>query len=119
MTEFELGWIVGLLEGEGTFIVSEDKRRPGTYSVKYQVEMTDKDSIDKLQSLYPGKVFESNYPSKYRRVPNAKPSWRWSLASKDKTKELGELIYPYMSERRKSQLDKCLFHSEYKRKPKQ
>lgn len=115
LNEFEIGWIAGLLEGEGTFVVSFDPRRKGTYNVKIQVEMTDKDTIEKLNSIYPGRVWESNYPSKYKRFPNAKPSWRWAISSKDKTKELATIIYPHMSSRRKEQLDRVLEHSEYKR----
>lgn len=116
MQPFDLGWLVGILEGEGAFVVSYDPRRKGTYNVKIQVEMTDKDMIDRIQMLYPGRVWESNYPSKLKAFPNAKPSWRWAISRKDQTKELATLIYPYMSDRRKIQLDKVLIHSEYKYK---
>ena len=116
ITAFDLGWLVGILEGEGAFVVSYDKRRKGTYNSKIQVEMTDKDMIDRINNLFPGRVWESNYPSKYKSFPNAKPSWRWAISSKDKTKALAELIYPFMSDRRKLQLDLVIKHSEYKYK---
>lgn len=119
MTEFELGWVIGLIEGEGAFVASQDKRRPTTYSVKIQVEMTDKDMIYRLNELVPGRVWESNYPSRAKRFPNAKPSWRWAISDKQRVKQLIEITYPYMSIRRKEQMDKLLPHCEYKRKKNQ
>lgn len=116
MTPFDHGWVVGILEGEGAFVCSKDKRTQNTYNVKIQVESTDKDVIDKLQELVPGQVWESNYPAKYRAFPNAKPSWRWAISSKKKVEQLSFLIYPLMSKRRQQQLDKLVEHCEYKRK---
>lgn len=118
MNEFDFGWLVGILEGEGTFVCSQDKRRPHTYTVKIQVEMTDKDSIDRINQLVPGKVWESVYPSRTKIFKNVKRSWRWAISRKDQCKELAEKVYPYMSQRRKEQIEKCLPHCEYIRKPK-
>lgn len=101
-----LGWLCGILEGEGAFIISKDKRRPTTYTCKIQVESTDKDVVEKIQILFPGRIWESNYPSKYKTFPNAKPSWRWAISTKRQCLLLLELIYPYMSKRRQEQLDK-------------
>lgn len=114
MNDFDLGWLVGILEGEGAFVASVDKRRPTTVNVKIQVEMTDKDMIDRIQFLLPhGRVWESNYPSKKLAFPNAKDSWRWCISRKDTVKELISIIYPHMSVRRKVQLDKLLEHCTY------
>lgn len=116
MNDFDLGWLVGILEGEGAFVASPDKRRPSTVAVKIQVEMTDKDMIERLHSLLPhGRVWESNYPSKRKAFPNAKDSWRWAISRKDTVKELTTLIYPHMSTRRQAQLDKVLLYCSYKK----
>lgn len=118
LNDFNLGWIVGILEGEGCFGAYADSRRPSTFSVKIQMESTDYDVVVRLNSLVPGRVWESNYPSKTKSFPNAKPSWRWAISDKSSVKELCIKLYPYMSERRKQQIDKVLLNCEYKRKPK-
>jgi hypothetical protein len=115
LTEFDLGWVVGILEGEGCFGTYEDKRRPSTFTVKIQMESTDYDVVIRLNSLIPGRIWESNYPSKQKAFPNAKPSWRWAISNKAKVKSLCKLIYPYMSKRRTQQIDKVLLNCEYKR----
>ena len=104
------GWIIGIIEGEGCFGLYEDKRSPGTFSLKIQVESTDKDVIEKLQQHLGGRVWESNYPSKFKAFPNAKPSWRWGISSKKKAKPVLELIYPFLSIRRKEQAKKLMDH---------
>lgn len=116
MNDFDLGWLVGFVEGEGTFILSQDPRRPATYTPKIQVESTDKDAITKLQSIFPGRIWESNYPSKRKHFPKAKDSWRWGISSKRECKVFGNLILPHMSTRRQTQIKKMLLGCEYTRK---
>lgn len=115
LIDLDLGWVVGILEGEGAFVVSSDKRRPTTKNVKIQVESTDKFVIDKLYSLLGGRIWESNYPAKYRAFPNAKPSWRWCVSSKQECRVLAELIISHMSPRRQEQLNLILSNSNYVR----
>lgn len=114
LTQFDIGWIVGILEGEGCFGAYSDKRRPTTFSVKIQMESTDHDVVLRLNKLIPGRVWESNYPSKTKNFPSAKDSWRWAISDKNSVKSVINLIYPYMSVRRQEQLNKVLSHCEYK-----
>ena len=111
----QLGWAIGILEGEGCFGTYEDKRRPDTWSVKIQMESTDSDVVERLNQIVPGRIWESNYPSKKKAFPNAKDSWRWAISDKESVKQLCELIRPHMSNRRKDQIDNVLSHCEYKR----
>ena len=103
---FDLGWLVGIIEGEGCFVRSVDKRRPNTINCKVQVESTDFDVIKRIQDLLGGSIIESNYPAKYRAFPSAKNSWRWSVSSKANVKEVSNIIYPYLSLRSKEQANK-------------
>lgn len=116
MTDFDIGWLVGIIEGEGCFVLSQDKRRPNLYNVKVQVESTDYDVILKLHNLVGGNILESNYPSKFKHFPNAKNSWRWTVSTKIKVKEIIELVFPYLSVRRKQQASKLIPYLVYKRK---
>ena len=94
-----LTWAAGLIEGEGCFILSKDKRS-NHHKTAIQVEMTDKDVLEKLQRTLGGTIIESNYPSKFKRFPNAKPSWRWYI---HKQKDLFDVlikIMPFLNKRR-------------------
>lgn len=113
---FELGWIVGLLDGEGCFGAYQDKRRPTTWAVKVQMECTDLDTVEKLNELVPGRIWESTYPSRTKNFPVVKRSWRWAISDKTKVKELCSQILPYMCKRRQTQIEFVLTHCEYKRK---
>ena len=115
--QFDLGWVVAILEGEGCFGAYSDSRHPSTFYVKVQMESTDYDTVMHLNSLVPGRVWESTYPSRTKRFKNVKRSWRWALSDKESVKELCIKVYPYMSERRKQQIEFVLSHCEYKRKP--
>jgi hypothetical protein len=114
ISDLDLGWAIGLLEGEGCFGAYSDKRRPDTWTVKIQMESTDYDVVTRLNTLFLGRVWESNYPSKKKAFPLAKDSWRWSISDKQRVKTLCLLIYPHMSLRRKAQIDNVLTHCEYK-----
>jgi len=116
LNDLSLGWVCGLIEGEGSFNVYEDKRRSGTFNCKIQVESTDFDVIETLQDALGGRIWESNYPSKYKAFPNAKPSWRWAVSSKKECESICNLIYPYMSKRRQEQINKLKPYLKYKRK---
>lgn len=101
-TDLNIAWFAGLFEGEGCLGYYPDKRNPRTGSVRLYIESTDKDIIDRIQSLFGGKVWDSNYPSKPK---NYKPSWRWGLSSKNEVRHIINLLYPYLGERRRS---KCI-----------
>ena len=116
INDFDKGWLVGLIEGEGCFVLSEDKRRPGTYTVKIQVESTDHDVIFRLEKLLNGNVIESNYPSKFKAFPNAKDSWRWTVSTKKQVAHVISLVYEHLSIRRKQQADRLIPYLVYKRK---
>lgn len=103
--DINIVWGAGIIEGEGSFIISKDNRRPeNNYrSCKIQVESTDLDAIQRLKSIFGGNYFENNAPSKYKAFPNAKPSWRWMLATKEVVFNTLIKIGPYLSERRRLQ----------------
>lgn len=118
ISERDFGWIVGLLEGEGCFGAYQDKRRPDTWTTKIQMESTDHDVVLKLQKLLGGRVWESNFPAKYRSCATAKDSWRWQISTKAECNELGRALHLYMSKRRQEQIEHVLSHCNYIRKPK-
>lgn len=97
--EGKMIWSAGLIEGEGTFILSKDKRS-NYHKTAIQVEMTDKDTLEQLQSFLGGSIIESNYPSKFKKFPNAKPSWRWYIHKQKEVFDVLLKIMPYLKSRR-------------------
>lgn len=99
VSDIDIAWAAGLIEGEGCFVLSKDKRS-NHHKTAIQVEMTDKDTLDKLQNILGGSIIESNYPSKFKRFPNAKPSWRWYQHKQSDVFNTLLRVMPYLSSRR-------------------
>lgn len=105
LTDVEIAWFAGLLEGEGSFGYYPDKRCPSTGKVIIQFESTDKDIIEKVHSLFGGRYWDSDYPSK---PSHYKKSWRWAVTSKKEVREIIKMVYPYLGNRRKTKCDEVL-----------
>ena len=59
ISEKDLYWLVGLLEGEGSFMVltSEIRRKGGTkLPINIQISMSDKDIMEKVSNIFKTKV---------------------------------------------------------------
>jgi|688.fasta_scaffold39064_6 hypothetical protein len=99
----EFSWFVGLFEGEGTYysVIPTGKKSPrGIMSI----EMTDEDTIKKVAD-YLGVSYYCR--KKTNPNPKHKPIYRVTKVGsvvKGELKDLMEKMYPYLSERRKTQL---------------
>ena len=102
MNLLELGWLCGVVEGEGSIMISFPKDRACRVTVS--VEMTDKDVIDKLQQV----TGVGHVTTNKSRNPKWKPTWSWRVQSKVDALELIKTIRPYMGVRRSEQIDKVL-----------
>lgn len=112
LSELEIGWIAGLIEGEGSFSIKKSKRKHG-YSCTPMVQLasTDKDVVDRLQTLVPaGSVCEPT-----RLTKGGKQVYKWSLSSSDAVLDLLILLFPLMSGRRKTRIREILAHPTFAR----
>lgn len=98
-SDVQCAWAAGIIEGEGCFIFSKDKRS-NYHTTAVQVEMTDEDIIKRLQNLFGGTIVSSDYPSKLLKNPNGKPSWRWKVMRQIDVFNCLLRIMPYLGERR-------------------
>lgn len=103
LTEFELGWVIGIIEGEGSFVIN---RKPTTYQASIVVKMSDQDTIKKLQEVTKVGTLDGSY--KDRRNLSWKPMFCWRVQKKSDTLDIAYKILPYLSERRQMQLDKLI-----------
>ena len=99
MTEIELAWLAGILEGEGSFFL--ENNRSGGKLYRYAivtVNMTDKDVIDRVSALFGTTTYA---------IPNTKagkkPAYRATLKS-HKAVVLMEHLLPFMGERRSAKI---------------
>jgi hypothetical protein len=88
--DFKIGWIVGIIEGEG-WIGSDKDGRP-----KVQVAMTDRDTIYKLlEWAETGIVSESDCGT-----ITGKRIWKWAIYAREDAGKFIEKILPYLGTRR-------------------
>jgi len=99
LTDFELGWLIGIIEGEGTIFVE----RYGYPRIK--VSMTDKDTIIKVASLLQSSMVKDDWHK--RHYPQKQIQWKTSISGVKAAKWI-RLIYPFMSKRRQKQIEKAL-----------
>lgn len=102
LSDSELGWVAGLLEGEGSF--SESYKR-----VRVQVYSTDEDVVRRIHAL----TGLGNVTGPYaRRATNIavrsqpKPIFCW--VARVGSERLCEAVFPLMGERRQGQILKAL-----------
>lgn len=108
MTDLELAWLAGLLEGEGCFSVQEQERPSGKvyYQAKIRCSMTDEDIIRRLHELVPqANVYERRFDLMNEKW---KKQWSWELCKKQDCIDLAKLLYPFMGIRRRIAIDKIL-----------
>lgn len=97
MSDINLAWLAGLLEGEGSFISSAGR-------VMIALEMTDEDIVRRVQTLTGvGGVWQTT-----KRQAHHKQAWRWAAQGQAEVKELLETLLPLMGQRRTIKIIECL-----------
>lgn len=98
VSNLEVAWAAGLLEGEGCFTSH-------TSAPYILLDMTDKDVIEKLHSVFPSGNIRGPYTHKTK--PHNKPRWRFDAFGR-KAKEIMEIVRPFMGQRRGAKIDELL-----------
>ena len=97
--ETDLAWAAGLIEGEGCFTL-HSKKHP-----YFLLDMTDKDVLEKFQSIFPFVTLRGPYYHKDR--PQYKPRWRID-AFGPKCRHIILQTYKYYGIRRRTCIDQLL-----------
>lgn len=100
----ESAWLAGLMEGEGSFGVRDGgPHRGARRGLIAKLKMTDKDVVEKAKEIMPAcgpYVHNDNRP---KHSTTYEVQWYGQRAENLMTR-----ILPYMGERRKAKIDKCL-----------
>lgn len=104
-----IAWAAGILEGEGCFSIHKRKDRANTTNCAIHCEMTDEDTILKLQEVLG--VGNVNYR---KPRPNKRPSWILSIQKQEEIFITLIRLGPYLMGRRKQQAKKLYDYLEDK-----
>lgn len=117
LSEVEIAWIAGLLEGEGSFGLGayhsgHNGNRGGVRSLRITCGMTDLDTIKKLKKTIDGGHFNLEGRKDPRRIEISKPLFVWQMSRRNDCIELLNLILPHMSARRSAKIQELLDYAE-------
>lgn len=103
ISDFDLGWLVGIFEGEGCFSTSKSH---GYDYPMISISSTDKDVLVRVRSILdtgtvrgPFTVSKSSYGNK--------PIWRLDIKC-SKARKIMEIMKPHMCIRRQSRIEEVL-----------
>jgi hypothetical protein len=105
MNQFDLGWLVGILEGEGSFVIRHREKYVGQAAITVTLVERDRHLLKKLKHITGLGYIVGPYSHKN---PNHQPFSRWCVSDFEGCKKLIEQISPYMSERRMEQINKLV-----------
>jgi hypothetical protein len=101
LTDFEKGWLAGILDGEGSFWVM--KKKPSYRYPKISVVMSDYDTVAKVAKLFGDRTVTPQAS----RSENRKPMFRANLMGQGAL-DLMEELHPVMSIRRQAKIEELL-----------
>jgi hypothetical protein len=98
MTDIELSWLAGLLEGEGCFYLTTRHNKDGTPRplVSIILSMTDEDVVRRAHKL----VVSGNVHARTYADGKRKPAWVWNDSNVDTVVPLLHSLHPLMGTRR-------------------
>jgi hypothetical protein len=99
MTQFELGWVVGIIEGEGCMAMLNNPNRTGYAYPSVKVSMTDEDTVRRLHELTGIGAFRP-IPRTASTKAHYKDQWTWAVGAESECQALLVQILPHLSERR-------------------
>lgn len=92
----QLAWAAGLFEGEGWFTLHRG-------APVAAISMTDRDVVERFRDVVGwGNVFSVDKGTGHKR------QWRSVVTGRDKVRRFGELVGPWLGDRRRAQLVRVL-----------
>lgn len=97
ITDAEVAWVAGILEGEGCWTKRNDPKR-STWWIA--VRMTDRDIIDRLMEVTGVGSVSDARPLR----DTYKMAWAWQVAARPHREWLTIQVWPWMGERRRARI---------------
>lgn len=96
----DVAWAAGFLEGEGSFMSWRGKPR-------IKVSQVNREPLEQLQTLFDGPICLDGGPARKKANPRRQEMWYWSLSG-PRAEAVMRAVYPYMSQKRRDQIDLAL-----------
>lgn len=107
LSDVDLGWVAGILEGEGYFGIYTPKGRKMS-KVAIVCRMTDRDVIYDLQRLTGvGAIYQEKIKLNAAGKP-LKQSWAWEIKRKGEVDQLCKIILPHLRKRRSAKVEEII-----------
>jgi hypothetical protein len=103
LSETDIAWIAGLLEGEGSFMKPAKNDPYGMPRI--QIQMTDHDVIEKIAKMFGVVAYKVKNP---RYEQNGWKTPYMAFIRGSRAAEMMNIVKPYMGTRRLSQIDSAL-----------
>lgn len=97
MTDREIGWLAGLIEGEGCIGVFKNGRHTQQKVATVSINMTDFDIVHRLQKVTGMGTLRPKPP----KNPKHKPQLSWRVAKQKDLLQLLYLVWPLLGERKR------------------
>ena len=105
LTDIQLGWVCGFLEGEGSFGAYQTNKNSSKKYQRIQAGSTDRENLVRLKTLLGGTICEMK-PREGRE--NNKTMYLWAISAHEQAKGTMKLLREHMTPRRQLQIDKAL-----------
>ena len=104
LSSFELGWLVGVLEGEGCFFLGTNKSKTPYITVS----MTDEDSVCQIASYFERLTGKTYNVREYAPRENSHTNFFVIKIGGDDARLVMRTIVKYMKQRRRQKIWQCL-----------
>ncbi len=98
VSEKDLYWLAGLLEGEGSFLKAPPSK---SNKISIQLEMTDKDVVERAAKILQTSVYTPKIRNDYKQTYKVNISF-------NRAAEWMKLLFPLMGARRQQRIEECL-----------
>lgn len=97
MTGIDIGWLAGIMDGEGTISLAKNSNVDGRARFRTPIlsmTSTDREILERVQGLCGGCICEVKKTHKH---PTWKPAWIWKISGANKVIEILRIIAPHMT----------------------
>src|SRR3990167_4856028 len=102
LNNYDLGWIVGFLEGEGSFQAKKIREGESRRHAAIVVVSTELESLNKIKNLIGGKLYgpyNSKHKTVLRNTKNPKQFWIWNIAKHKEAIDMMNYLKSHLSQR--------------------
>jgi hypothetical protein len=109
LSDFDFGWLVGVIEGEGCFGVqtNHQRKRGKTYGpyITFQISMKDRDVVERVATMFDPPL--RMHSPKTKRDERHSDMYSLNLLG-SAARQLAHAVKDHLGERRRERVEECL-----------